>query len=161
MRLSNKIQFQLIKFATGNGYEIVIPNFYFGRWEMDLFRLTNSDIIYEYEIKISRSDYFADFKKCFGEETKHSRFLNGSCDCNKFFFVVPKDLISIEEVPNYAGLIYYSNEWFSVIKNAPLIKKKSDINFRSLAKSLAFREQIIRQKSNYWKFKFENTNKQR
>ena len=160
MRLANKIQKQLINFATGGGYEIVIPNFYFGIYEMDLFRLTNSEIIYEYEIKISRSDFFADFKKKFGNETKHSRFENKSCACNKFFFVVPENMVGIEEVPSYAGLIYYLGGGFKIIKAAPMLKKKDKINYQSLAKSLAWRDQLTRQKLNQIKRQFDEYKKQ-
>lgn len=94
MNLANKIQFELMRFVRGNGYDIVIPNFYYGMYEMDLFRLTNSEIIY-----------------------------------------------------------------FDMVKSAPLLQKKKDINYKSLAKSLAFREQILRGKSNYWKRSFERINK--
>ena len=62
MKLADKILFDLMNFAQG-GRDIVIPNFYYDWYEMDLFRLTHSGIIYEYEVKISRADFKADFEK--------------------------------------------------------------------------------------------------
>ncbi len=155
MKLANKIQFDLMRHVTRHGYDIVIPNFFYGNYEMDLFKVSSSGIIIEYEIKISRSDFFCDFKKNTGYDKKgagkHDNLKNKNCSCNRFFFVVPEGLVSIDEVPDYAGLLYYTTHGFSLVKNAPMLAKKSVINYESLAKKLAFREQAIRAKSNYWK----------
>lgn len=106
MKFSNKIQRSLMPFVRGNG-DIVIPNYFHDCYEMDLFRLTPTEYIYEYEIKISRSNYFADFKK----GNKHERLQKGLA-ANRFFFVVPENLISIAECPKYAGLIYAKPRMF-------------------------------------------------
>lgn len=49
-----------------------------------------------YEIKVSRSDFLQD--------NKWHLYLQY---CNEFYFVVPKGLISKEELPDNVGLIYY------------------------------------------------------
>ena len=101
-----------------------------GLGECDMISISKSDYIYEYEVKISRSDFKADFKK-----EKHKLMLEGKSAIdniektfyytpNYFNFVVPTGLISIEEVPNYAGLIYMDDKLnFTIIKKAPLIHK--------------------------------------
>ncbi len=133
-----------------------------GWWEMDLFKLTNSGYIYEYEVKISRSDFFNDFKKRIKGSLKHNRFKEGNCTCNRFFFVVPQNLIKVEEIPAYAGLIYFlEDRRFHLIKNAPLIHKNKvkDNIYKQLAHSLSFREAIYRYKVRECKEKNEQLKK--
>ena len=125
----------------------------YGLSECDVISVSKSNYIYEYEVKISRSDFKADFKK-----EKHKLMTEGKSVTerlikennemikdvwyltpNYFYFVVPKDLISIQEVPEYAGLIYVSEDLvFEIIKKAPLIhKEKSTPNFiRQLSHNL-------------------------
>lgn len=98
--------------------------------ECDVISVSKSDYIYEYEIKISR----ADFKKDFIKE-KHTHILNEKFTyirkgeqlwrvCNYFNYVVPKDLISLDEVPEYAGLIYVNEDFtFEIIKKPKLLHK--------------------------------------
>ena len=117
---------------------------------MDLFRLTPAGLITEYEIKVSRADYRADFcKEQTGCGNKHALMTGGRCACNRFYFVVPKKMIRPEEVPSYAGLLYYKGRrGFDVVKNAPLIhkEKQSPTIYKELAVSLSFREQVLRRR---------------
>ena len=65
-----------------------------------------------YEIKMSRSDFLADFKKkCRQAESKKA-----GC---KFYYVCCGDFIKKEEVPEDWGLIYYINGKFKEIKCSP------------------------------------------
>lgn len=151
MKLADLIAIRLMDFAKGHDYDIAIPNFYFGAYEMDLFVLKKSGYVVEYEIKISRSDFFADFKK----ERKHIGLVNGKSRCNRFYYVVPKELVSKSEVPKYAGLIWAEKNsngsiFFKIVKNAPTIHKiKVDtLIYRELAHKLSFREQNYRYKYN-------------
>jgi hypothetical protein len=130
---------------------IVLPNFYYNKFEMDLFRLLPSGYIYEYEIKISKSDFKQDFMK----SNYHSGYYNKKHDliksgklANKFFFVCPENLIEIDEIPDYAGLIYNGNK---IIKPAKLIHKNlyPENRYRDLAILLAFRENNLRYKLKY------------
>ena len=109
-----------------------------GLSECDVISISKSDYIYEYEIKISRSDFKADFNK-----KKHKLMLERDCTKdriikennimitdtwyqtpNYFNFVVPNGLVSIDEIPEYSGLIYVDNMGkFEIIKKAPLIHK--------------------------------------
>ena len=148
MQPADKIKKDLMGWSRSGGYDIIIPNFYLGRYEMDLFRLTPAGLITEYEIKISRSDYKADFfKERAGCDNKHALMAGKKCACNRFYFVVPKKMIQPDEVPLYAGLIYYKGKrGFEVVRNAPLIhKEKQPLTiYKDLAVSLSFREQVLR-----------------
>ena len=86
--------------------DIVIPNYYVNMFEMDLFVMKQSGIITEYELKISRSDFLADFKKKWGPDFKHDLLKSGKRKCNRFYFVVPENMVTIGEVPKHCGLIY-------------------------------------------------------
>ena len=63
MQLKDEIMFKLTTFIRKIPNEVIIPNFYFGWYEMDVFRLTSSGFVTEYEIKTSRADLKNDFKK--------------------------------------------------------------------------------------------------
>lgn len=154
MKQSDNIQKNLERFVRGGGYEITIPNFYFnGMYEMDMFRLTHSGIVYEYEIKISRSDYFADFKKQFkysaSKSTKHDLLRRGELPCNRFVFVVPEGLVRPDEVPDYAGLMYFTGYSFRMVKSGKMLRKKFPIDYKKLAESLSFREMFLKGKLRY------------
>ena len=121
-------------------------------WESDFFVQKNNGYSYEFEIKISRSDFLCDKKKIIKHSILENGFFNkkhktGQYDFNlqktiwtetseqkeesfrpnKFFYIVPKGLIKIEEIPKYAGLFYYEpytgNCGLTKVKDAPFIHK--------------------------------------
>jgi len=124
----------------------ILPNFYFGYHECDVFRVNQSDFVFEYEIKVSRADFFADFKKNGGVKHSNLKYAGGIYCPNRFFFVVPKGLIKSLEIPDYAGLIYFNNGNFEIIKSGKLIHKRKFTDFRSLAHTLAGRDEGHRQR---------------
>lgn len=137
---ANDIKRKLIRWCIG-GYDIVLPGFFYGSNECDVFRINESDFVFEYEIKISRSDFFADFKK----EKKHERLRIAADNTpNRFFYVCPENLIKVEEVPVYAGLIYFSDPSFIIMKSAKLIHKNKFTKFRMIARTICFREANLR-----------------
>lgn len=125
-------------------------------WECDFFSVTNSGYLYEVEVKISKSDFNADFIKF-----KHKLFEGRNETSvikeakyryskrwkkqvrkapekiinpqevkmpNKFFFACPEGLLTVDDVPEYAGLIYVNDFSATVIKQAPFIhKRKEDV----------------------------------
>jgi len=121
-----------------------------GLQECDVISVSKSDFIYEYEVKISRGDFKKDFNK-----PKHALITEGKFikESNKkgiketwylvpnyFYFVVPNNLVSLDEIPNYAGLIYVDeNSNFNIIKKAPIIHKtKASTDFiRAMAHQLS------------------------
>jgi len=101
-----------------------------GLQECDVISISKSDFIYEYEVKISRSDFKADFKKPKHNLITEKKFVitenvkTWYLVPNYFYFVVPENLISVEEIPEYAGLMYLNERGeFNIIKKAPLIHK--------------------------------------
>ena len=146
MKLSDKITKKFLRHISWWN-QIIIPNFYLN-WEMDIFRMVPTGYIYEYEIKISKSDFKNDFKKSFGYSNKHEKLRNWKLDCNRFYFIVPENLIKIDEVPKYCWLIYFyeTPKWwyFKTIKNAPFLhkeKRNQDFKFISyLLVKIAYRE---------------------
>lgn len=100
-------------------------------WESDYLSLTKSGYLYEGEVKISKSDFKADFKK----EKKHLLLetkYNGKSLSDKdlcphyFFYAVPEGLIDVSEVPEYAGLVYATTYYPYVkwVKKPPLLHKE-------------------------------------
>jgi hypothetical protein len=93
-------------------------------FESDFLAVNKSDFVFECEIKISRSDFFADFKK----EQKHKLLSEGKHKANYFFYAVPSGLILPSDVPPYAGLIYIDkvgNRYrVTIMKDAPRMHKE-------------------------------------
>jgi hypothetical protein len=127
-------------------------------WECDFFSVTKAGYMYEVEIKISKSDYQADFikfKHKLFEGRKQSEVIKEAkykwskrwkkqvrmspekkfnpaetTMPNRFFFACPEGLIDVNEVPEYAGLIYVdkNTQVARIVKQAPLLhNKKEDI----------------------------------
>ncbi len=167
-KLADRIKESLCKFLVVGGYDIVIPNFYIHGSEMDILKLTPAGVLSEYEIKISRADFKADLNKNTGWKDgggkKHHALSGGRRACNKFYFVVPEDLITVEECPRYAGLIYYHPDYhydFTYAKTAPTLHKEKDkIPLREIASRLAFRERHLKGKVN-WSQHIEKENHKR
>lgn len=119
-------------FLSKNTKQYEITNLYVFNWESDYLTITKSGYVYEVEIKISRADFFNDFKH---KEEKHilleSNVLHDlhPNDCpNYFYYAVPEGLITEEEVPEYAGLIYLKSWGVKIVKDAPKINQnKVDI----------------------------------
>ena len=99
-------------------------------WESDFLALTKSGYLYEGEVKISKSDFKADFKK----KEKHNILqesyakiegVEGKLRPHYFFYAVPEGLINEEDVPEYAGLVYMVNyfPYWKWVKQAPLLHK--------------------------------------
>ena len=84
-------------------------------WESDLVSVTNSDMVYEYEIKLSRADFLQDFKKY-----KHGCIIGREINIpNYFYYVVDSHILKLKDLPNYAGLMYVKERVINVIKKAP------------------------------------------
>lgn len=101
----------------------VLTNVYIFNWESDVFALSKSGIATEIEVKVSRSDYLADFKKQKHEFMKRPEEATIRMP-NRFYFACPEGMVFADEVPAYAGLIYTTQgNWYKVIKKAPIIHR--------------------------------------
>lgn len=121
-------------YHTSNHSLLVVPNSNMFGWEADVLIITRALIAHEYEIKISRSDFFADAKKdkhrhiTMWRESKGSYRHSGSLGDydldvmqppNYFWYIVPHDLVRVDETPSFAGLMYVSMNGIVVMKKAP------------------------------------------
>lgn len=137
---------QLLHWKYVNTAEYKCANLYIFKddWESDFFiQQRSTGYCYEVEIKISRSDFFADLKK----KAKHSILQHGYFQYeqrqwnqkigegttktvqweqrpNRFYYCVPEGLVEKSEVPIYAGLIYAYKDRLQIIKEAPFIHKR-------------------------------------
>lgn len=142
---SKSIDYSLVMNLYEKGHSPISTHFTgLGLGECDVISISKSDYIYEYEVKISRSDFKNDFKKNKHQLMLEKKSVKESKDDiyyftpNYFYFVVPKDLIKIEEIPEYAGLIYFENFKFEIIKKSPLIHNVKATNkfIRQISHSL-------------------------
>ena len=140
------------------GYKSVITHFYPYMWhECDVYSITKHGYRVEIEVKVSKADFRADFKK----KHKHERLAAAvKADCRidyamgaprQFYYAVPKGLIGIEDVPYYAGLLYvywreatpFKKEGYGILteKGAPVLraaKKVSNAQLRKLEVAYKF-----------------------
>ena len=114
------IQRRLASYLSSRKYFFI--NTYFFKNESDVLTFTDSGMCYEYEIKLSRSDFFSDSKK-----PRHKKMLQALAKigktpfvANRFYYVCPSNVIKVSEVPEYAGLIY-TDTLIKEVKKAPLL----------------------------------------
>jgi len=118
-----------------DNHDYILNNVFMFNWESDLFAISKSGYSVEIEVKISRSDYLADFKK-----RKHDLFNTPDPAVeipNRFYFACPEGMIKPEEVPSYAGLIWCESRYanYHVAKKAPILhRNKIDFTSRLLSK---------------------------
>lgn len=142
MKKSDEIAYKLQFYIQSNMTDLIIPRIFLGGfYEADLAKITKSGIVYEYEIKISKSDFLKDFQKnslSFNKITKHERLKKGELECNYFYFVVTEKLSKEIDVPDYCGLIVYmDNGTFQTRKLAKILhKRKTYSDVKKLTKLL-------------------------
>lgn len=97
-----------------------------GYFEADVLAVTESRIVTEIEVKISLSDFKADFKKTH----KHMRLQNPTWRinpgiANRFFYACPAGLLNFSHgIPAYAGLIWVDSKGnIEVVKKSPVLHK--------------------------------------
>ena len=116
--LNYRYRRNLVKYKIANSF------IFNGGWESDFFIIQRaSNYCYEIEVKITRADFLKDFEK-----TKKHLILSGKKNHdlipNKFFYCVPEGLISKDEIPPYAGLMYVNYSGVFTVREAPFIHKK-------------------------------------
>jgi hypothetical protein len=124
---------KLARWVDDRKYPFQVPNAFFYGWECDYWALDIGGIAREFEIKISRSDFFNDAKK-----EKHQ----SGKGANYFYYVCPKDLIKPAEVDKRYGLIYVREGGYVEVVKKP--KKLHDNRFDKW--------QILASKM-YWRFR--------
>ena len=132
----------------GVGRAVSMPNvFVYGGNESDFLTITKAGYVDEYEIKLSRSDFNADKRKARhesylwrspwrswggvwypgahgGERIKYTHVrLEGLAPQypNRFWYVAPAGLLTLEDLPKFAGLVEYHHQrnTLAVVHKAP------------------------------------------
>ncbi len=115
----------ILRSHYNQGYTYRLNNiFIYGAdWESDFFCVDDEGYATEFEIKISRADFKGDFRKY-----KHLLFRKiekrGLLMPNKFYYVVPDGMVSPDDIPRYAGLIYVVGSHLKVIRRAPYLHRE-------------------------------------
>jgi len=111
-------------------YRMMIPNTHFNLgYEMDIMCVRNSSLmVEEIEIKTSRPDFLADFRKTVGRHRmKHQELERGNLVANYFCFLVPALLLPkiLDDIPDYAGIYtgYKLNKPYHATDNAGYIRR--------------------------------------
>jgi len=130
-------------------FEFMAPNVYLRHdCELDIFGLRKgSGYVDEIEIKMTKSDFLADFNKTVyvrpARKLKHEALQEGLLPTNRFSFLMPEKLAEKVEIPVYAGLYIYREKSgrISKIKQGQLLHKNkiSDILKYKTAKKMAYR----------------------
>ena len=130
------VQIAIGRLALENGHVPVIQNvkYLIASWELDVVSFTERGFMYEYEVKVSRSDFLADAKKKVRKfqlyEARHSK--NWLMIPNFFSYCCPENLIQKDEIPEYAGLYWVTAEGRVIEKKRP---KRLHGNVRDLLKT--------------------------
>lgn len=145
-----KIQYYLCAELLSRGHQIVVPNLSWAylSWESDLVSFTRAGYMYEFEIKVSHTDFLRDFDKF-----KHRHFkkiLSNSNSKSKgpnyFSYTAPIKAVPIC-LPDYAGLIlvepsrHYGKLNLVEIKRPALLHKNKagDKDLIKILRSLMFK----------------------
>lgn len=164
-KITSKVLQKAFYVANQQRFEMVAPNIYLD-WqfnEMDIFALRKSGYVDEIEVKVSKSDFLADFKKTvkvegalietswgrpyniMEDKLKHKALVEGLCHCNRFSFLIPEDLVEKCEIPDYAGIYVYKSTKFGgrvhEVKAARLLhrRKLSEAFKYSVGRKMAYR----------------------
>ena len=131
--------------SLSSAHIFCVPNVYFyPDWESDLISVTNSGRVWEFEIKLSKSDYKRDFEKRRHEIMDHNPYRGAY----QFYYVIYGFDLSLDELPPYAGLMVasywrkYNIFYPSVKKSSPRrskTKKITDKQKLDLSRKLMFR----------------------
>lgn len=152
---------------TGDRFDSV---YYHDGFESDFLRVSKSGYVTEVEVKVSRSDYMADFRKSrdfcpFDRETrtwgkrthvnKHEQIKQGFTGLKYFYFCVPEGLLCPEDVPEYCGLLVCSESGrIREKKKAPTLinankiedKKKRKMIFNLYCRYIEFKRKFYEKK---------------
>jgi hypothetical protein len=149
-------------------FELIAPNVYsdWSMGEMDLLCIRPSGYVDEIEIKLTSSDFKADFKKTVMLEggpaypgatwnkhiktNKHECVEKGLTYSNRFSFLLPEEIVDKCDIPDYAGLyaglyVYrcYPNGYSNVreVKRGKLLhKNKIDLEMKyQIGRKMNFR----------------------
>lgn len=156
--MTKKIQKALCESLAKMGHQALCENFDYMVSEMDVASLSKSGLIHEFEVKISRADFKADKKKTL--KFKYYEMRHEPYCPNYFYYVCPEGLIKKEEIPDYAGLYYYSKEGLWKEKNAKRLHNSPVQNLEKVLRKM-LRLNIQRKYLGYSWMTFKNKEAQK
>lgn len=132
-------------------YPVILTNIYFFNWESDALYITRNGNMWEYEIKLTHSDFLADKIKVY----KHKTMREGKGP-SRFYYVCPENVIKIEEVPEYAGLAYFSRieKKYDSYNTITIVKEASRRKGDSI-KDRRWREIATKATDRFWSSRLE------
>ncbi len=168
MSETHKVTRNILSYCLGGAYSVVCANAYVYDWESDVFAVTKKGYAVEFEVKISRADFKKDLEKpkhlylsgkgtiltyrtCIGKDKNgyiykdagEKHMIPNSRMPTRFYYVCPPDLIHVEDLPKYAGLIYADTKYYGVdiIKHAPKIhtEKVEESIYKKLCTKMSWR----------------------
>ncbi len=105
-------------------HKYFVCNYFYGSWEADLLTVTDAGYVKEFEIKLSRADFMAEFKFKLG---KHHRLKKKITTISQFWFVIHGFKVSLDEIPEHAGLMEVTKGdygyYVKIVKKAPKLCK--------------------------------------
>lgn len=128
-------------FSEFKNYKYKLTNSFVFNWESDFFAISKSGYVVEVEIKISKSDFMADFKKRLPIKmgiSKHDYLRHTSYNFkpNQFYFAFPENLIDYNMIPDEYGIIIVSNKQSHMTRRAKYIHKDNLLENNKFLKSL-------------------------
>lgn len=132
-----------LQYLSRNACKYLIHNLFIFDWESDYLAITKAGLIHEVEIKISKHDFKNESKNKSEKFALFESRNESTLIPDFFYYCVPENLISVEEVPEYAGLLYVNDYGFlTTPKSAPRLKKeKTDLSKLNLTDKFYFRYQ--------------------
>lgn len=131
MNETQRITNALCAHVMTQGADGALPNWFSHKWEMDVAALNRNGYFQEYEIKVSRDDFLADFRM---KKKKHLLYKSLAAQKHKlrtadefayipsqFYYVCPVGMLELKDIPAYAGLIWFRPGEFTLLKKAPKI----------------------------------------
>lgn len=133
----------LSKYADNCIYKICNAFIYRYNWESDVWIQRKSKHAIEFEVKNSYADFVKDFNKIDKHEILSTGKLKGKeiqFRPNRFYYVCPENIIPVDKVPEYAGLIYVKEGYDPIIiKEARLLHREKLEYEKKLCKKYYFR----------------------
>lgn len=132
-----------IKGRFGRPNFITMANVYLigSPWESDVVNISPAHYYTEFEIKLSRADYNADFRKKRYSIVKHELLAGKTYEGNRnaefiprpkqFYFVLLDGICQEKDVPDYCGMIVFEPAKFTpnwpagalqIVRQAPVLK---------------------------------------
>lgn len=104
---ARSVQIGLYGHLYHRGWRYFLPNVKFFGWESDYLGFSPTGQIHEFEIKLTRADFKADMSKVKHAALRNGRFHHSRIP-NYFTFVLPPGVGRRYEVPDYAGVLEWS-----------------------------------------------------